>query len=93
LATTALECGACTFAPGAVHWKTPRILLDWAWLVRPLLFSTEGTLKLKILYDNRALEGFRADWGFACLVEAQEVVLFDTGADGSVLRHNMARPP
>ncbi len=48
-------------------------------------------MRLKILYDNRALEGFRADWGFACLVEAEEVVLFDTGADGSVLQHNMAQ--
>lgn len=48
-------------------------------------------MKLSILYDNRALPGYRADWGFACLVEGKERVLFDTGADATVLEHNMKR--
>ncbi|KPK78930.1 MAG: hypothetical protein AMJ81_14335 [Phycisphaerae bacterium SM23_33] len=46
-------------------------------------------MKIRILYDNRALEGYRADWGFACLVQGEEAVLFDTGADPAVLEHNM----
>jgi len=46
-------------------------------------------MKLRILYDNKALPGFRADWGFACFIEADETVLFDTGASTDVLRDNM----
>lgn len=46
-------------------------------------------MKVRILYDNRAKEGFRPDWGFACLIEGEHNVLFDTGADPSVLQHNM----
>ena len=47
-------------------------------------------MKVRIICDNRAMEGYQADWGFACLVEAEENVLFDTGAKPSVLQHNMA---
>lgn len=46
-------------------------------------------MKLHVLYDNRALPDYKADWGFACLVTAEETVLFDTGAKPEVLRHNM----
>ncbi len=48
-------------------------------------------MKLRILYDNNALPGYQADWGFACLAEGQENVLFDTGADPAILKHNMER--
>ena len=47
-------------------------------------------MRIRILYDNKALPDFRADWGFACLIEAEKTVLFDTGASPEVLRDNMA---
>ncbi|ADU97259.1 MBL fold metallo-hydrolase [Thermovibrio ammonificans] len=48
--------------------------------------------RLTILYDNRAVEGFKADWGFSALVELEEEnILFDTGAKPEILKENMAR--
>jgi len=52
---------------------------------------SEGTpARITILYDNTAhAPGARADWGFACLIETGgRRVLFDTGADGGILRAN-----
>ncbi|MBN1272693.1 MAG: MBL fold metallo-hydrolase [Candidatus Aminicenantes bacterium] len=48
-------------------------------------------IRLQIVYDNRALnENFQADWGFSCLVTGLEKsILFDTGANGKILLHNM----
>jgi len=46
-------------------------------------------MRLKILYDNDAEGGFRKGWGFSCLVG--EELLFDTGADPSILLSNMRR--
>jgi 7,8-dihydropterin-6-yl-methyl-4-(beta-D-ribofuranosyl)aminobenzene 5'-phosphate synthase len=46
-------------------------------------------MNIKILYDNRAEQGFMAGWGFSCLVEAEKPVLFDVGWDPEVLLHNM----
>lgn len=48
-------------------------------------------MKATIIYDNeKCREDLKADWGFACLVEAYGLrILFDTGADGSVLLENM----
>ena len=49
-------------------------------------------MKLTIVYDNEVKRpGLIADWGFSCLIEAQNMpqILFDTGATGSILRHNM----
>lgn len=51
-------------------------------------------MKLTIIYDNEPLEtGIQANWGFSCLVEAEGIprILFDTGADGSILLRNMER--
>ena len=50
-------------------------------------------MKIKIIYDNTVfVDGFAADWGFSCLVEAHgKRILFDTGAKGPVLLQNMAR--
>ena len=48
-------------------------------------------MKFKILYDNNALEGFKLDWGFSCLVENREKVLFETGADSAPLLYNMEK--
>ena len=46
-------------------------------------------MKLKILYDNKARAGFTPAWGFSCLIEADETILFDTGWDGNLLFFNM----
>lgn len=48
-------------------------------------------MKVHIIYDNRALPGYREDWGFACLVHGDELVMFDTGANPEILKHNMER--
>jgi len=48
-------------------------------------------MKVQILYDNRALPGYQADWGFSCLLTGRETTLFDTGASPSVLERNMTR--
>jgi 7,8-dihydropterin-6-yl-methyl-4-(beta-D-ribofuranosyl)aminobenzene 5'-phosphate synthase len=50
------------------------------------------TVKITVVYDNVALTpGLQGDWGFACLIEGGGLptVLFDTGANGSILLHNM----
>lgn len=49
-------------------------------------------VKLTVVYDNKAKKsGLIADRGFSCLIEAPDIpkILFDTGADGSILLHNM----
>jgi len=48
-------------------------------------------MKITIICDNEACQsGLRADWSFACMVEAHgKRVLFDTGADGATLLKNM----
>jgi len=51
-------------------------------------------MKITIIYDNEVyLEGLKADWGFACLVEAEKTprILFDTGANGATLLYNMEK--
>jgi 7,8-dihydropterin-6-yl-methyl-4-(beta-D-ribofuranosyl)aminobenzene 5'-phosphate synthase len=50
-------------------------------------------MKITIVYDNKAVRpGLSADHGFSCLVETEgaPAILFDTGARGPILRHNMA---
>ena len=47
-------------------------------------------MKLSVVYDNEAKEGFISDWGFSCLIETGErKILFDTGASGEILAHNL----
>jgi 7,8-dihydropterin-6-yl-methyl-4-(beta-D-ribofuranosyl)aminobenzene 5'-phosphate synthase len=46
-------------------------------------------MKLTIVYDNKALPPLRSGWGFSCLVENGARILFDTGADSSILLGNM----
>ena len=51
-------------------------------------------MKITIIYDNIAYKkGLQADWGFSCFVEAKDSpkILFDTGADGSILLSNMKK--
>jgi 7,8-dihydropterin-6-yl-methyl-4-(beta-D-ribofuranosyl)aminobenzene 5'-phosphate synthase len=47
-------------------------------------------MELKILYDNKALEGFRRGFGFSCLVEEKKM-LFDTGGDVATLLYNIRK--
>jgi len=49
-------------------------------------------MKITIVYDNEVRkEGLRQGWGFSALIEDAAVspLLFDTGADGPALLHNM----
>ncbi len=48
-------------------------------------------VRITYLYDNTvAVQGTKADWGFACLVEGNgHTVLFDAGARADVLGQNM----
>lgn len=52
-------------------------------------------MRTTILYDNTVFKegrGLKADWGFSALVEAWgRKILFDTGANGSILLSNMER--
>lgn len=51
-------------------------------------------MRITLIYDNDVYrEDLRADWGFSCLVEVEDAptMLFDTGANGSILLSNMER--
>jgi 7,8-dihydropterin-6-yl-methyl-4-(beta-D-ribofuranosyl)aminobenzene 5'-phosphate synthase len=49
-------------------------------------------MKITLLYDNEVYKkGLKSDWGFSCLIEEENMprILFDTGANGSILLYNM----
>lgn len=47
-------------------------------------------MKLQILYDDNAINNFKAGWGFSCFIEVDEKkILFDTGWNGFFLLNNM----
>jgi len=48
-------------------------------------------MKITILYDNNAQPGFESGWGFSCLVDGNQRILFDTGDDGQKLIHNFKK--
>jgi 7,8-dihydropterin-6-yl-methyl-4-(beta-D-ribofuranosyl)aminobenzene 5'-phosphate synthase len=48
-------------------------------------------MKITILYDNNAHPGFKSGWGFSCLVDSSQRILFDTGDDGNKLIHNFEK--
>lgn len=53
--------------------------------------NKNSSVKITILYDNNCLPGFKASWGFSCLIETKEnSIIFDTGWDGNILLHNLA---
>ena len=54
-------------------------------------FSTLEKMKITIVYDNQASSGFKSGWGFSCLVEASQTILFDTGDDGQKLINNFEK--
>lgn len=65
------------------------LLLAAAWEV---IAADAPRLRITYLYDNTtAVAGTRSGWGFAALVEVDgRRVLFDTGGDAAILRHNVA---
>jgi len=46
-------------------------------------------MKVTIVYDNEANPGLKSGWGFSCLIEGKERLLFDTGDSGKKLIYNM----
>lgn len=51
-------------------------------------------MKITIVYDNCTTKpSLKTDWGFSCLIETEgrAPILFDTGADGAILFHNMEK--
>lgn len=46
-------------------------------------------MKITIVYDNEANAGLKSGWGFSCLIEAKEKILFDTGDSGKNLIYNL----
>jgi 7,8-dihydropterin-6-yl-methyl-4-(beta-D-ribofuranosyl)aminobenzene 5'-phosphate synthase len=51
-------------------------------------------MKITLVYDNDVYtKGLKADWGFSCLVEVEDIpkILFDTGGSGAILLHNMEK--
>ena len=50
-------------------------------------------MKITIVYDNETRrKDLKADWGFSCIVDVEDRrILFDTGANGSILLNNMEK--
>jgi len=49
-------------------------------------------MKIAIVYNNEANPGFKAGWGFSCLVEEKnKKILFDTGCEGQGLLYNIKK--
>jgi len=46
-------------------------------------------MKITIIYNNEANVGLKSGWGFSCLIEGKEKILFDTGDSGKKLIYNM----
>ena len=48
-------------------------------------------MKITILYDNSANPGLKSGWGFSCLVDSGQKILFDTGDNGEKLMYNFEK--
>ena len=48
-------------------------------------------MKITILYNNETNQDLKSGWGFSCLIEKKEKILFDTGDSGSKLMYNMRK--
>jgi 7,8-dihydropterin-6-yl-methyl-4-(beta-D-ribofuranosyl)aminobenzene 5'-phosphate synthase len=61
-------------------------------LMGAAVHSAEPAARLTVLEDNAVSKaGVKAEWGFACLVEARgHTVLLDTGPGPEVLKYNLA---
>ena len=57
-----------------------------------LEMKEEQMFRLTVIYDNVADQDFEGSWGFAVLVETnREILLFDTGWDGTLLVKHMKK--
>ena len=82
-------------------WKDLTWLARFALLLLPALPAASwaapdflnAAARITVVYDNVPhAPGMRTGWGFAAVVDTgEERVLFDTGGDGEILLHNMAR--
>ena len=45
-------------------------------------------MRIIITFNNESRSGFKSGWGFSCLVESKEKILFDTGCNGPALIYN-----
>ncbi len=59
----------------------------------PRSLGKKEAITVTIVYDNYPHNpDLQTDWGFSCLIEGLEkTILFDTGADGSILLDNMTK--
>jgi len=48
-------------------------------------------MKITILYDNSANPGLKSGWGFSCLVDTGQKILFDTGNNSEKLLYNFEK--
>ncbi len=51
-------------------------------------------MEVTLIYDNSVhTAGLLSDWGFSCLIQGEGIpkILFDTGANGDLLLHNMEK--
>jgi len=48
-----------------------------------------STRQITIVYDNEANASLKSGWGFSCLIETEEKILFDTGDSGEKLIYNL----
>lgn len=79
-------CGLTAVLIGAAAAQTP------ATRGRSLINVQADSLRITVLYDNYVHDSrLQTGWGFAALVEyGEDVVLFDTGADGPALLANLS---
>ena len=57
-----------------------------------LEMKEEQMFRLTVIYDNVADQDFEGSWGFAVIVETnREILLFDTGWDGTLLVKHMKK--
>ena len=48
-------------------------------------------MKITVVYNNEANAGLKSGWGFSCLVDYTQQILFDTGDDGQKLINNFEK--
>jgi 7,8-dihydropterin-6-yl-methyl-4-(beta-D-ribofuranosyl)aminobenzene 5'-phosphate synthase len=54
-----------------------------------MCLELQKKMKITIIYNNEANAGLKSGWGFSCLIEDKEKILFDTGDNGKKLIYNM----
>jgi len=76
----------------AMRWIRALVVLLLLALAWQAMAADSPRVRITTLYDNTtAVAGTQPGWGFAALVEVDgQRVLFDTGGDAAILRHNVA---